>query len=257
MQSNNKDWFHYSYYWRTWSRVVLRGGGTFAHQVEIPLTPINDSEGEWEDIRRMDISRRDVRYAIPDRKDIWTHVLPDDVYERVKEKLGKPNADFMVHSDLMNLIDWNVFNAASKDNGRCPFLRCQKDFKFPWKDMISKPGLHSVVESSKVHFAMKYEIKEVQGTILAGGFSHQTENSHLLFHAEYDTVNSLISFNFNVSTDDGDSITRVSKRSGDVWKCSVIKQLDYYGTMFGFDAEAISSAKSVVNQIEQCLLVLG
>lgn len=256
MQSKNKDWFHFSSYWRTWSRVILRGGGTFSHQVAIPLTPVNDTAGEWDEIKRISIIRTDMRYGIPDKKDIWTHELPEEAYRELSLVVGKAQADFMIHSSLMDLIDWNDFNRYS-DGRKCPYGLCEKKFKFPWVDVVSKENLHSVVSSDKLHFCMKYEIADIPGVIPAGGYSHQTEDTHLLMHAEYDTVNRLISINFNVSTPDGDSITRVSKRIGEGWRDSAFKQLDIYKHMFGFDEESIWTAKDTLDKIKLSILILG
>ena len=83
--SDNKDWFHYSGYTKTWERVLVRQGQSqgFLKQISIPITPENN---DWESLW----TNRSIRVYnyVPHPNDIFTHILPDVVYEGIVANIG-------------------------------------------------------------------------------------------------------------------------------------------------------------------------
>ncbi|UOX39536.1 putative CytH-like phosphatase [Aeromonas phage ZPAH34] len=110
MISNNKDWFVYSSYWRTWSRVLQRMGGAFHTQIEIDITPINpDLDRSWLAIPKVNIREH---CTISREGDIWTHHLPDDVVKTLEARVSKSQLDLILHEDLLPMINVKEFSKA-------------------------------------------------------------------------------------------------------------------------------------------------
>ncbi|UIS25132.1 hypothetical protein PQC65_gp194 [Aeromonas phage pAEv1810] len=115
MFSRNKDIFVYSSYWRTWSRVLLRMGGKFNYQLEVDVTPINEQYKEsWEQTKNIRIRRH---CTVHGPRDIYTHDLPDEVVESMKEHISQETIDVILHSDLYNMIDWERFDDVHNAGG--------------------------------------------------------------------------------------------------------------------------------------------
>ena len=115
MFSRNKDIFVYSSYWRTWSRVLLRMGGNFRYQLEVDVTPVNPLFNDsWRNTKNIRIRKH---CTVHGPKDIYTHDLPDDVVEQMKEHVSQETIDVIIHSDLYNLIDWERFDDAYNAGG--------------------------------------------------------------------------------------------------------------------------------------------
>lgn len=108
--SQNKDWFYYNSYWRTWSRVLSRMGGEFQTQIEIDLAPINDENCEWEYIKKFNVREHRTATATGD---IWTHYLPDQVLARLHKRLSHKQISILLHADVLRLLDQDVLKAAS------------------------------------------------------------------------------------------------------------------------------------------------
>ena len=107
MFSRNKDIFVYSSYWRTWSRVLLRMGGKFYYQLEVDVTPINDHNvSSWVPTESIRIRKH---CTVHGPKDIYTHDLPDTVVERMEEYLSQDVINIILHSDIYNLVDWELY----------------------------------------------------------------------------------------------------------------------------------------------------
>ena len=117
MFSRNKDIFVYSSYWRTWSRVLLRMGGKFHYQLEVDVTPINDHNvSSWVPTEYIRIRKH---CTVHGPKDIYTHDLPDTVVERMEEYLSQDAINIILHSDIYNLVDWELYDSIRnvKDRG--------------------------------------------------------------------------------------------------------------------------------------------
>lgn len=108
MISDNKDWFVYSSYWGTWSRVLQRMGGAFHTQIEVDITPINPSIKEsWIVIPKVNL--REHRTASRSG-DIWTHHLPKEVAEMLEEHVSRSQLNLILHKDLLPMINVGEFN---------------------------------------------------------------------------------------------------------------------------------------------------
>ena len=115
MISRNKDIFVYSSYWRTWSRVLLRMGGSFNYQLEVDVTPINEQYKEsWEQTKNVRIRRH---CTVHGPRDVYTHHLPDVVIDNMKEHISQNTIDVILHSDLYNLVDWERFDDVHNASG--------------------------------------------------------------------------------------------------------------------------------------------
>lgn len=110
MLSDNKDWFVYSSYWRTWSRVLQRMGGSFNTQIEVDITPINPSIDEsWMVIPKINIREH---MTSTRQGDIWTHHLPDEVVKDLEKRVSKSQLDLILHKDLLSMINVEEFSKA-------------------------------------------------------------------------------------------------------------------------------------------------
>lgn len=118
--------FHYSGYWRTWSRVL----GNVDHSVvEVNLTPIPCSSRTWENDVAPVIIRK--HYTPAGDRDEFTGYLPPDVVEAMIENLGEDKTRSLLEANYMELIDWDKYREAGRGGGvslddcrkvpRCPF----------------------------------------------------------------------------------------------------------------------------------------
>lgn len=127
MYSKNLDWLVYSNYWRKWSRVLLRMGGDYPEQVELSLQPNNDFDNEWAAMLECRI-RKHRTVATPG--DRYTHNLPERVYYELNKVQGTEVADFFVHADIYNMIDWEQFKKVDvmwTGGGGIPLILVAKD----------------------------------------------------------------------------------------------------------------------------------
>ena len=115
MFSRNKDIFVYSSYWRTWSRVLLRMGGKFNYQLEVDVTPINDHYvSSWVPTESIRIRKH---CTVHGPKDIYTHDLPDGVVKQMEEYLSQDVINIILHSDIYNLVDWELYDSIRNVEG--------------------------------------------------------------------------------------------------------------------------------------------
>lgn len=115
MFSRNKDIFVYSSYWRTWSRVLLRMGGKFNYQLEVDVTPINDHfVSSWVPTESIRIRKH---CTVHGPKDIYTHDLPDTVVKQMEEYLSQDVINIILHSDIYNLVDWELYDSIRNVKG--------------------------------------------------------------------------------------------------------------------------------------------
>lgn len=112
--------FHFSSYWRNWSRVLssTHPGGPF---VEVNLTPIpNCYSDSWERVENKIIR---VHGTARDEKDIVTDTLPAKVIIEMCDNLGSSVVDFLLHEDILSLIDFDLYKR--NQNGGCPLSLCR------------------------------------------------------------------------------------------------------------------------------------
>ncbi|QYN79900.1 hypothetical protein PQD71_gp007 [Kosakonia phage Kc263] len=226
MLSNNKDWFYKDSYFRQWHRVILRGGGDqYPHQVSIPLTALNlDSKGDWSDTSQIRIVRTEPRYSAFKDTGTWTHHLPDDVYEMMVEQMGKPKADFMVHADILPLIDWEVW--ARHNNGGCFLDICQRKFKWTFiKNNVVADGTDSVFINQE-RFLIAMDRLPVAGEQPIGGLIVTGPDHEVRFLINYDMTHDLIAAEIYYSNEDFDHISRFSKRYNPEWGSQLSAMLE-------------------------------
>lgn len=113
--------FHYSSYWRSWSRVLSTDHphGPF---VEVDFTPIGGGVGaDWSKVRSISIRT----HCTPrDAGDIDQDILPDEVWDEMVKGLGYDIAYQLVSEDFLSQIDWDLHKRHS--NGGCPLALCTK-----------------------------------------------------------------------------------------------------------------------------------
>jgi len=112
--------FYYSKYWGTWSRVLTRSHNDW-ETVEVNITPINASfeDTSWDKIKQCWIR---VHCTTPTSAD--TKSLPAEQEEMLVAQVGKEVADFLMHGDILSLIDFKKYN--KHKNGGCPLSLCRK-----------------------------------------------------------------------------------------------------------------------------------
>ena len=113
--------FHYSSYWRSWSRVLSTDhtGGPF---VEVNLTPIGNSWVSEDQVRRIQGVNIRLHGTARDPKDIETAELPVEVMDQMADHLGVWFVDELLNTDFMPQIDWDLYKRQC--NGGCPFHLC-------------------------------------------------------------------------------------------------------------------------------------
>ena len=126
MLSNNKDWFVRSSFGNNYSRTLLRMGGEFLHQIDISVEPINDYPDEWEQLLECRI-RKHMTHEDPQH---FSHAVPQSIHEILTGKFDQDVADFLIHEDIYNMIDWGKFRDAENSglfSGGVPLMVILKD----------------------------------------------------------------------------------------------------------------------------------
>lgn len=105
--------FHYSAYWRAWSRILSEKDG---ERVEVNLTPIPGcySDG-WGKVAEIWIRRHRTLDAV---RDIRAMVLPIDTQNDMVNNLGGEMTELLLTSNILPHIDWAKYRALS--NGGAP-----------------------------------------------------------------------------------------------------------------------------------------
>lgn len=218
MLSNNKDWFYKDSYFHRWHRVLVRGGGDlYPQQIAIPLTAINlESKAEWSDASQVMIHCHEIRFKAFKDTGTWTHHLPDDVHAMMVENMGKAKADFMVHADILPLIDWRLWERHQKD-GNCFLDLCQE--KVGWmfvKNTITPEETDSMFLNQERFLIALDRLAEV-GEQPIGGLIVDAPDYQVRFIINYDMTHDLIVTDVNYSNEDCDHISRFSKRFNPNW----------------------------------------
>jgi hypothetical protein len=110
--------YHYSSYWRSWSRVLLNNFD--GQYVELNLTTGNNIASEWTRVKAETIRK----HCTPrDRNDKVVAVLPDDVRKEIIQAVGPVIAERLFTFDYLPLIDWKAWQRL--DNGGAAFVGCR------------------------------------------------------------------------------------------------------------------------------------
>lgn len=111
--------YHYSSYWKTWSRVLSEENG---HYVEVNLTPIPCcTASTWE----RDVWPPKIREHCTPRAqtDIDTDELPEDVMTDIFIHVGGPQLDMLLNYNFLPEIDWNVYRKICNGGARWEDIR--------------------------------------------------------------------------------------------------------------------------------------
>lgn len=111
--------FHYSSYWRSWSRVLSTDHphGPF---VEVDLTPTGGNTGNWDKVRSVNIRSHG---TARDTGDIEQDTLLDEVWDQMVEALGEDVTYRLVSEDFLSQVDWKLYEQHC--NGGCAFDLCK------------------------------------------------------------------------------------------------------------------------------------
>lgn len=101
------DFFYYSGHWKAWSRLLFRGGNKpgYEREIAISLTTVDNFE---KSANRYFIKSEYIRvYRSPKTHadDIYTHVLPELVFEDICYNLGFDMAVKLVDYDYLSEIN--------------------------------------------------------------------------------------------------------------------------------------------------------
>lgn len=228
MKNKLTDWFEYDKYWRQWSRVMLRGGGNFDHEISIPLDPINDSpnfcdEKGWENIAKVLIRKHDIRFRADTKCIHYTHELPQEVYDRLVMMTGKATADVIMHGDLLPMIDWKRYNEYG--DSYVPFEMCRVEQSWLFNHMVNKDGrvVDSMMDSQLFKTVMAISVPD--DSILAGGIYHEINNTSTRVVSMIDLVRDIVTVEFMISNEDMDTSTRFTNSIRSDWNPAIYEYL--------------------------------
>lgn len=252
MLSNNKDWFYKDSYFHIWHRVILRGGGDqYPHQVSIPLTALNlDSKSDWADVSQVRIVRTEPRYAAFKDTGTWTHHLPDEVYEMMVTNIGKQKADFLVHADILPIIDWDVW--ARYNNAGCFLDICQRRTSWQFiKNEITENGTEGLMLNQE-RFLIAMERNPVFGERPIGGLIVNAPDYQVRFIIIHDMTHDLIVAELHYSDEEFDHISRFSKRLGSNWTGQLREAIgnSTFGSLHRKDEVVINTILQVISVAE-------
>lgn len=226
MLNNNVDWIKRDDYFRTWRRVLIRGGGDFNHQVEIQLTPINNCEADWDRVKDIWITRHDVRQAAFKDTSLWTHNLPEDVYNDMVAHLGQPRTAFIFNADIYSLIDWNKFEL--NNNGGCSLEDCRKDSN-GYFSMVTQEGnalINSQVDERT--FTRYTGIASTDDKLLLGAVIYNLPNDYLSVQAYYVPTSRYVVIDVTYGADDLKYTGHYSVRYDRDWRVAAGKFVDRF-----------------------------
>jgi len=95
MLTQGKRVYHYSAYWGTWSRILVRDG---MWTVEVDLTPVNGSFhiNAWMETRRAHVRKH---CTMPHRDDIMTDTIPPEIRAQMVSHMGEVVTQFLLTDD--------------------------------------------------------------------------------------------------------------------------------------------------------------
>lgn len=112
--SDNQDYFHYSALWDTWSRVLVRGGlpQGFKKEISIELIPYGGYESLTARGTRLE---RVIKIYTPTKSegDIYTHVLPQSVYDAMCGHLVMLDLIWFLDVDILRNVNLDKLNQHS------------------------------------------------------------------------------------------------------------------------------------------------
>ncbi|AEV89660.1 hypothetical protein OBP_223 [Pseudomonas phage OBP] len=253
MLSKNKDWFRFNRYFRCWERVLLRGGGDYTHQVSVDLTPVNDTPNEWDKVREVTISRRDIRFAAKPllaRDIVWTHHLPDEVYDQMVKNLGKDKADFLVHADIYKLVDWNEYSKYSF-GASCALRLVRRDLTVNFRSIHTDEYGTREIYLKPSQFQLHTDISISPNCDMVGGVaftksSEGTGNSMNTIVIYYDHINQLTAIEIKACIPEKEELnTRIIGRHGERWDDRITNYMDELVSLGYFNVGNIGVVREI------------
>ncbi|EBY9763934.1 hypothetical protein D5W64_12545 [Salmonella enterica subsp. enterica serovar Saintpaul] len=228
MKNKLTDWFEYDKYWRQWSRVLLRGGGNFDHEISIPLNPINDSpnfvsEKDWADIAKVQIRKHDIRFRADTKSIYYTHELPQEVYDRLVMMCGKATADVIMHGDLLPMINWKRHEEFG--DTYVPFELCRIERGWFFNHTINKDGKATVSMMDAELFKTVMAISVPNDSILAGGIYHEINDTSVRVVSMIDLARDIVTVEFMISNENMDTSTRFTNSIRSDWNPAIYEYL--------------------------------
>lgn len=231
MLSQNKDWFKYDGYWKTWNRVLTRmGGDNNPVEIEITIHPGKlTGASSWETISELRIRR----HRTPsDSSDVWTHHLPDNIYNEIVEALGEDFAKVLVHVDLLSHIQPNFHHEEAESGGsrlRSIYQETPPQFLLygtgkglGYQTLTNKTLFVNAI--GNVGIMLPKHVKVIGGISIKSGYDSLPSFTMISYH---DVNKDELVGHFSV-THEGDSIFTVrSPNSPLEWKETVLKTLDF------------------------------
>lgn len=114
--SKQGDFFYYSSHWNAWSRLLLRGGikQGFRKEIAISVTPTG---GFNKASNKFFIKNEYIRIynsPIKNENDIYTHVLPKEVFESMCYGIGLEVTTRLIDYDYLSEINLSKLESSEK-----------------------------------------------------------------------------------------------------------------------------------------------
>jgi len=224
MKTANVDWLKQDSTDYNWRRVLVRGGGDYAHQIEVLLTPNNWNSDEWANVASAFIIRTDVRDIQSSDYSVWTHHLPADVFANMCANLGVSRTEFLLNANIYSLIDWAKF--AQNDHNGCTLANCMKDFTWHFEQITIKDGEIASLRVSEKDYLDENQIKREPNHIMIGGVTIANNNTTLQVYGYYDIVTGYVCFETRHVVDGQEQVSRFNQRLKRHWQTDLIEYLD-------------------------------
>lgn len=194
--TNACDWIRQDYETGQWFRVLIRGGGEYIHQVEIPLTPIAYTKKEWDIVNDIWIVRKDVRLNT-DTNSRWTHHLPAEVYEKMVIAIGPAKTEMLFNGNLYALIDWTQYTR--HNNGACPLSKCRSKFAWYFETTYLEGPVVVTARTNEHYFLLMHAIRNTPDMLMIGGVSVHLPEGDLLIFGYYHITTGYVCFDLETS----------------------------------------------------------
>lgn len=220
--TNSCDWLRQDCETGQWFRVLIRGGGEYIHQVELPLIPVRSTKEEWAVVSDVWIIRKDMRTDV-DTKSRWTHTLPDDVYYQMVASIGPAKTEILFNGNLYSLIDWARF-AQHDDNG-CALSKCRKEFAWHFESTYLEGPVVVTTRTNEFNFLLMHAIHNTPDMLMIGGVSVHLPEGDLLIFGYYHITTGYVCFNLEASMTNQRHTSKFSQRLKNDWQKELIESV--------------------------------
>lgn len=243
MVTNNCDWLRRDHETGQWFRVLIRGGGEYIHQVELPLIPVRSTKKDWETVSNIWIVRKDIRTE-PEDKSYWTHTLPDDVYDQMLASIGPAKTEMLFNGNLYALIDWGKYTR--NDNGGCSLVKCRSDFTWYFESTYLSGPAVVTARTNEFNFLLMHAIHNTPDMLMIGGVSVHLPEGDLLVFGYYHITTGYVCFDFEFSFTNQTHSNKFSQKLKINWEKDIV---DYIGEMQKNDEIPVNVETSILKMI--------